>query len=678
MQLIEFLVKQLRTAANHNAALQHPPAAILWTDEAKQWQSAMPVIKQFLPELVELGPYNLAERTGPAIWLKCAIAGVLDDVNIPTGLTPIVYLPGVCRKDLRAIEICPEHLKPLAELQYRGSWWAYNSAGRDWSVSSFLTNANVGVALEVAKDQATQDALLAVLSEVLEAQVESLQGKRLEAADFHALVMADPIKDLLAWLNDPQEKQRQLTTAKWPVFVSLCQQQFDFTPEMAQLPQALQKLCDSQGPWQAVWQRFYDTAHNLPKLVHQLATIYPLDLAAPVENFVSVNKTEEQELEIALAALATQMPDVVRSQIAVLHQQHHARLQWVWARLGLSPWVQVLAKLQQVAELTKVELSGFSPDAMAEHYAQTYWQADAAALAAMQLAKEPHQQDIVAKVLAVIYTPWLAAVAQNFQQLVQSQGYPGQQGVKDAIASYQVKSQVVFFVDGLRFDVAKRLTSLLAERGVGAALKTSWSALPSLTATAKAAVTPVAAFLSGKQDNTSFIPSLADSDIDFSSYQFKKALQQQGWQYLDGLETGDPSGLAWLQLGDIDTLGHDMQQKLPLHIDPVLQEICGRVQGLLDAGWHHIRIVTDHGWLWSPVKLPADNIPEHMVKKRLARCAILKDNVDVPYFKAQWHWNPNVTLVMARGINVFVAGDYYNHGGLTLQECLTPVLEISK
>lgn len=678
MQVIERLVEQLRASAGFNPAVQHPPAAILWTDETKQWQSAMPVVKQFLPELVELGSYNPAERVGPAIWLKCAIAGVLEDVVIPAGLTPIVYLPGVSRKDLRAIEICPEYLKPLAELQYRGSWWAYNTAGRDWSVSSFLTNANVGLELEVAKDQATQDAMLAVLSELLEAQVDSLKGKRLEAADFLGLVMADPIKDLLAWLNDPQEKQRQLTAAKWPVFAALCQQQFGFNPAESQLSQALQNLCDSQGQWQAVWQRFYDTAHNLPKLVSRLADLEPLDLAAPVENFVSVNKTEEHELEAALAVLAGQMPDAVRSVISKLYQQHQARLHWLWARLGLSPWVQVLAKLQQVAELTKVELSGFSPQAMAEHYAQTYWQADAAALAAMQLAKEPQQQEIVANVLAVIYTPWLEAVAHNFQQLVHNQGYPGQQGVQEAVASYQVSSQVVFFVDGLRFDTGQRLKELLAERGLHASIKTSWAALPSLTATAKAAVTPVAGFLEGRQDSTSFVPSLLDKDVDFSSYQFKKVLQEKGWQYLDGLETGEPAGFAWLQLGDIDGLGHKMQRKLPLHIEPVLQEICGRVQGLLDAGWQHIRIVTDHGWLWSPTKLPADNIPEHMVKKRLARCAILKDNVDTSYYKVQWHWNANVTLVMARGINEFVAGDYYNHGGLTLQECLTPVLEINK
>ena len=65
-----------------------------------------------------------------------------------------------------------------------------------------------------------------------------------------------------------------------------------------------------------------------------------------------------------------------------------------------------------------------------------------------------------------------------------------------------------------------------------------------------------------------------------------------------------------------------------------------------------------------------------MAQKRLARCAILKGNVQTAALKMPWHWNPNVTLAMAPGISVFTAGDYYNHGGLSLQECLTPVLQV--
>ncbi len=65
-----------------------------------------------------------------------------------------------------------------------------------------------------------------------------------------------------------------------------------------------------------------------------------------------------------------------------------------------------------------------------------------------------------------------------------------------------------------------------------------------------------------------------------------------------------------------------------------------------------------------------------MVKKRLARCAILKDNVDTSELKVSWHWNETVSVAMAPGISGYFAGDDYNHGGLSLQECLTPVINI--
>ncbi|MBF4248015.1 BREX-1 system phosphatase PglZ type B, partial [Vibrio anguillarum] len=207
--VVNYLIEQLRNSATFNKSVQVAPAAILWTDIDCQWQSAMPYIKQQLPELIELGEYKPEERTGPAIWVKCAIAAKLEECKLPEDKTPIIYLPGVGRKDLRAIEQCPEYLQPLAELQYRGCWWAYNTAGRDWSVGSFLTNPKVGLELDLAKDTKTQEAILKVLPDLLETPATKLMGKKLEAEDFYSIVLDDPIKDILGWLNNPTEKAEQ-------------------------------------------------------------------------------------------------------------------------------------------------------------------------------------------------------------------------------------------------------------------------------------------------------------------------------------------------------------------------------------------------------------------------------------------------------------------------------------
>ncbi len=680
MQLIDYLAEQLRNSAKYNSAVQIAPAAILWTDIERQWQPAMSSIKQYLPELVELGEYKPEDKIGPAIWIKCAIAGVLEDCQLPKGKTPIIYLPGVGRKDLRAIEQCPDELRPLAELQYRGCWWAYNSAGRDWSVGSFLTNPRVGLELDVAKDKKTQAAILKILPDLLETPDESLRGKKLQAQDFINIVMNDPAKDILGWLNNPEEKHSLWNESKWPIFKQACKDNFGFDPESDAIESILAKLCDSEGEWEAVWQRFEDTAHNLPLLVEKLKHIQADGFAFNASHYLTENLKDENELAGVLKGFAEKDVTSIKKQVVELFSTHTERKSWLWYGLGLSSWLTILEQLTLVVEHTEIAFTGPSVEAMANTYQERFWQADAAAIQAMAVAKDINQQQVVADILAVIYTPWLEQVTLNFQNLVRAEGYPGKSGqsgeVNESTAQYNVGSQVVFFVDGLRFDTAKTLQQKLDKLSVKTTLKTSWCALPSLTATAKAAVTPVAELLSGAQENDNFTPMLTASGSEFSSYQLKKALADKNWQFLDGLETGEANGNAWVQTGDLDNMGHKQQMKMPLNIDAVLEDVVARVEGLLKAGWKNIRIVTDHGWLWVPNKLAEASISKNTVKKRLARCAILKDNIDTAELKVPWHWNDNVSVAMAPGIAGYVAGDYYNHGGLSLQECLTPVINI--
>lgn len=678
MLLIENLKQQLRDSATFNKSVQVAPAAILWTDIDKQWQSAMPYIKQQLPELIELGEYQPEQRTGPAIWVKCMIAGTLEDSALPKDHTPIIYLPGVGRKDLRAIEQCPEFLKPLAELQYRGCWWAYNTAGRDWSVASFLTNPKVGLELDLAKDKKTQEAILKVLPDLLETPLAKLTGKKLEAEDFYSIVLDDIARDILGWLNNPQEKKTLWQGSRWDIFANACQSQFGFTPDSEHHTQALQWLCQAEGAWEHIWQRFAETANNLPLLVEQLTNIQPTDLIVLYpDHYLSGNIEDEKRIETTLLNAAGKDRDVISKIFSELWQQQQPRKEWLWYQLDKSPWLNVLEELMTVLQHTKINYSGSNPESMAQNYLQRFWQADAAVLSAMGKAQDIHQQEIIANVLAVIYTPWLEQTTLNFQQLVAQHGYPGDNQIKQNTAQYNVGSQVVFFVDGLRFDTAKTLEQKLVKYGVQPELASRWSALPSLTATAKAAVTPLADMLTGLEGNDDFIPALADSQTAFSSHYLKKLLADKGWQYLDGLETGEPIGYAWVQTGDLDNLGHEQQRKMPQYIDQVLDDVVARIRGLLDAGWRRIKIVTDHGWLWVPNQLPKGELNKSLGKNRQRRCAILNENVHHDGLIVPWYWNPSVSIAMAPGISSFVAGDYYNHGGLSLQECLTPVLKIT-
>lgn len=674
MKLIDLLADEVRASAAYNSNVQAAPNVILWTDKLRQWESALPMLQAALPELIVLGNYAPERKTGPAIWIKCVVEGVLPDVELPVGRTPIVYLPGFERRDLRAIAACPDSLKPLAELQYRGCWWIYSNAGRDWTVNAFLVSSNGGAGLDVAKDEKTQQVMLRVLPEILESERDDLSNRRLEAADFNKLVSSDPVRDLLSWMNDSQACRERWDSSRWQALVGICETEYHFNPELDGELTAAELLCQRQGVWEGVWQRFLESCSHYPQLPQLLLKVQA-DLAASGASYPSINANEEQQLERDLNGLLQLDPAKARLSIGQLESRHAERRNWVWHALAMAPLGGVLEHLAEIAQATSSTFSGTDPEEMASQYRESYWRADDHALRALAYPLSPGQQTLVHGLLDLIYTPWLDGVTRNFQNLVRSKGYPGIDQVNEATAEYAVAGEAVFFVDGLRFDTAQRLAAKL--QGLGEIqLDSNWAALPSVTATAKAAVTPVHDRLTGRLTDRDFEPSLADDDKDFSSHYLRKFLNEKGWQYLEEGESGDPASNAWLQSGDIDKEGHVKGLKLAARIDTLLDEVVERAEELIAAGWRKIRIVTDHGWILTPRPMAKVDLPKHLTETRWGRCAVIKDSVDSGYQQVGWHWNSAVSIAMAPGVCSFKAGQNYDHGGLSLQECMTPVIQI--
>ena len=198
MNLIVFLADTIRAAAKVNRSLMVSPAAILWTDADRIWESAVPQLAKLLPELFVLGDYIPKEHQGPSIWLKCAVAGTLG-TQLPAGAVPILYLPGISRSDLRAIETCPRELQPLAELQYRGVFWSQVN-GKDWTINAFFTSKKGGLGLDVAQDNTTQAALKRALDAGIlpDRAVEELQSRQINTAWLDSLLAPTPTRDVLA------------------------------------------------------------------------------------------------------------------------------------------------------------------------------------------------------------------------------------------------------------------------------------------------------------------------------------------------------------------------------------------------------------------------------------------------------------------------------------------------
>lgn len=200
--------------------------------------------------------------------------------------------------------------------------------------------------------------------------------------------------------------------------------------------------------------------------------------------------------------------------------------------------------------------------------------------------------------------------------------------------------------------------------------------MPSVTASGKAWCSPVAGFVSGTPEDVEFEPRVSQDGKPLSSHNFRKLLGEHGVQALDKHETGDPSGRAWTECGDLDHYGHQHGIRLARDLDTQLAQVVERVQELYAAGWRRIRLVTDHGWLLVPGGLPKSELPKHQAQTRWGRCAVLKDSAHGSPLTFGWDWCKDVQVAYAPRISSFIAGAEYAHGGLSLQECLVPVIEL--
>jgi hypothetical protein len=673
--VIESLMASLEAAAKYNPNDVVRPAAIIWTDHDGQWQPIMPQLRRLMPQLLTLGEYEPERRTGPAIWLRCVIDRALEPPRLPDDTTPIMYLPGVSRQELRAVQACPESLKPLVELQYRGVCWTQKN-GKDWTVEAFLVSDDGGLGLDVARDAATRRAMLGALTELVTTSVDRLRGKHLEAEDFDKLFSEDLAKDLLRWLSEPAAVQSAWHGGRWRAFKSRCKADLKFDPDKDGELVAAEWLGKREGPWATIWERFAEAPVLHPGVPELLRKGMPSELFIEPSSWPQNNEKEEAALRQALLGLENQTPAAAREQILELERTHGVRRGWVWAKLDQAPLANALAHLALLAERTSSNLGGTSVADMAKLYVDGAWEIDAAALSAMAAVRSSADTQAVSKAVHAVYRPWLESAAEHLQGLAEQAPLPGPDGQE--MEDVPVESGgLILFADGLRFDVSQRLAERLRARDWSVTMSTRWAGLPTVTATAKPAVSPVAEAIKGCSLGEDFLPVTVDAEQPLTTDRFRKLLSAAGYQYVGADETGDPSGRAWTEHGEIDKLGHALQGKLAARVDEQLDVLLERIEALLDAGWHDIRVVTDHGWLWLPGGLPKVELPKYLTASRWARCAAIKggSNVEVP--TVRWHWNAHERVAIAPGIACFGAGNEYVHGGLSLQESLVPVMRIT-
>ena len=385
--VLDRIVACVRAASAYNANAQVAPVALLWPDEGAQWQPVMDRLGERLP-IVFLGDYELSARRGPTYWIRCVVAGMVD-AGLPDG-TPVIYLPGVARSALRAVDACPAELAPIAELQYRSQWFSHPNS-RDWSVRALLSHSDRGLGLQVADDAETGAALLLALDRLLDERIDRLAKQVLDSDYFNQLVNPDPPRILLGWLDDPIAYRGRLDDAQWSAFVHQSKVDYGFDPNLDGEVTAARKLGGRQGGWANVWKRFAETPERYPGIPEQLRKARPDQLI--VENddaWPQDNQTAEESLRNRLRDFEALTAEGARQEALRLDAEHAWRRSTVWADLGLAPLAFALEQLVALAELTAQPLAYADLSSLISDYVERGWRADDAVSAIARGGAEHH------------------------------------------------------------------------------------------------------------------------------------------------------------------------------------------------------------------------------------------------------------------------------------------------
>ena len=374
------------------------PAALIWPDEARDWEPLAEALSARLPVLT-LGEFDGAARCGPAYWLRCVVDGSIP-THGPGDGPPVVYMPGYGRGQLRAIEDTPAEIQPLAELQYRGAVFSQVN-GKDWTIPAFLqSSTHGGLSIEVAADNATRTAIRQARVQLAAVPVDRLRAAApLKAGFFNELLAPDMSRLILEWLDDPGAFKAARTEGEWAAFRERFRQVYrlDLVEDgPVKVAEYLGQRPD--GSWDRVWQRFSEAPSLYSHIPDRLRGARPAPskkgegLFDRLDSWPQVNDEQEAKLRVALAALRDVPPQQARESLGELEQEHRERRSWVWNRLKMAPLAVAMEHLNGLAKESARIPNGVTVVAMASDYAEIGWKADSASMNALASVTKAEQR----------------------------------------------------------------------------------------------------------------------------------------------------------------------------------------------------------------------------------------------------------------------------------------------
>jgi len=672
--IFDKVLQALKQAENHNSHVMVSPEVILWPDPENQWCEVMDVLQQSIPHLLIYGSYAPEKKQGPAIWLKCMIARVLPEADWDSEAIPIIYLPGVAKSDLRNVENAVFNFQPLLEYQYTGTLFMQEN-GREWSIQAFVENPTLGLGLKVAKDNATKEALKKTLPSIFQDK-DVLANQTIIDADYlNNQLFPDMIPTILKWMCKGEIFFQNIKDGKREVFTSLCKSQYGFEPDHKNIIAIAEKLGSQKNAWKYVWQHYASAPLKYAEIEELLRLAKPADLgtgifALPDESWPQINEENEAALAQALTKAATQDTAKALVTLQELEKEHKLRRAWVWSELGKSPLADALNYLVQMASKATESYSTSSIEDIKNYYIAHGIMVDQFMRKALATVKSEKDKTIVISIIRLFYQPWLENITHKFQKLVEQDAsiFTSQHAVNET-------ESFVLFVDAFRYELAEEFSKRLAKYKWEFSLQATWSAIPSLTATAKPNVSPIVADVSAESDITEFRPQLQNGK-DLLTPVFRDTLKAAGFKLVNHASDIQGEGKYWQEIGEIDTKGHAEQAGMVKRVEELFAQVQEALDAAFERGIKKIKIVTDHGWLLLPGGLPKTQLNAGLADARWGRCALIKEGAATDLLHLPWRWNPSVFIAYAPGISFFKANQEFAHGGISIHECLVPMLLI--
>lgn len=672
--IFDKVIRALKQAENHNSNVMVKPEVILWPDPENQWCDVIEVLQESIPHLLIYGSFEPSKKQGPAIWLKCMIAKVLPEANWDADAIPVIYLPGVAKSDLRNVGNAVFNFQPLLEYQYTGTLFIQEN-GREWSILAFVENPIYGLGVKVTHDNATKDALKKTLPSIFQDK-EVLANKTIIDADYlNNQLFPDIIPTILKWMCKGDAFMKTMDAGKQEVFTNLCKSQYEFEPDHKNIKAITEKLGSQKNSWKYVWQLYATAPHKYPEIEDLLRLAKPADLgvgmyALPDESWPQVNEKEEITLANALTKAANQDAGKALIILQELENGHGVRKNWVWFELGKSPLADALHYLVQMAAKANESFSSSTIEAIKSYYTTNGFSIDQFMRKALAAVKSEKDKTIVKSIIHLFYQPWLENITNKFQKLVEQDAsiFTTQNAVAET-------ESFVLFVDAFRYELAEEFCKRLEKQKLTVLLQAGWSAIPSLTPTAKPNVSPIAMAVSVQSGIAEFRPQLQNGK-DLLTPVFREALKAADFKLVTHASDIQGEGKYWQEIGDIDTKGHEEQADMVKRIEELFDQVQEALDVAFERGINRIKIVTDHGWLLLPGGLPKTQLNAGLTETRWGRCALIKEGATTDLLHLPWRWNPSIFIAYAPGISFFKANQEYAHGGMSIHECLVPTLII--